>query len=110
MRPCASDVGFAVAAFPYAGVHDADGVEVAKDTVAADVVLLKAATYSTFLDGSIRLTTATPPRAWRTIDQPVASVGFASRSAPSRVSSSSIGFEVTSNDEPPPIGGEPTRS
>ena len=57
----------------------------------------------------MRLTTNVRPDTARTTVEPVDSAGTESRSAASAFSRTSIGFAVTSNDEPLPIGGEPSR-
>ena len=87
----------------------AEGVAVAIVTFPAAVPELIATTYSRRAARSMRLTTNRRLVARRGIVAPVESAGCASRSAPSDLSSPSIGF-VTSNEEPLPIGGEPTRS
>ena len=79
-------------------------------TVAAVSPLLKPTIVSRLVDRSIRETTSTAPFAYRTTDAPVASSGWASRSADSVFECASIGFCVTSNEVPFPIGGPPTRA
>ena len=67
--------GFPFAA-PNRGSQVADGVAVVTETFASVEPLLKPITYSRFVAGSMRLTTSTPPFAYRTIVQPVESAGY----------------------------------
>ena len=60
--------------------------------------------------GSKRLNTSVPWRAARTTAGPIARAGFAARTAASSARWAPTGLPTTSNDEPVPIGGEPTRS
>ena len=108
VRPFASDV-VAVAA-PSSDDQAEDGVAVCTVTVAGVSDALNAARYSRRAPRSIRLTTSVPSRASRTNEAPVESAGWASRSAPSARRCSDTGCATRSNDEPAPIGAEPTRS
>ncbi len=109
MRGARRSRSWPTCAVPRSGAHEADGVAVGTVTRAGAEPELNAATYSRWAAASIRLTTRTSCCAARTIVAPVESAGLASRSAASSRSCVSIGSSVTANDEPPPIGGEPTR-
>src|SRR5262249_4407117 len=100
---------FGGAPTPYRTDHVADGVAVAIVNLPTAVPELSAATYSRPAARSIRLTAKGRFDASRGIVAPVESAAWESRSSPSDRSSPSIGL-VTSNEEPFPIGGEPTLS
>src|SRR5918996_1456610 len=110
-RPAAS-LSTNFTSLPLHCVQRDEGVAVANPTDCCSSEALKTTRYSRLVARSKRLTASTPSLAKRTTVGPVASAGKRSRSAASeRMLAATLCWTVsTSNPEPDPICGAPTRS